>query len=134
MTFVLGTLLLFFVLCDVFNSAVPRAVNTRFSFAPVLVNKILWPLFSSLTTRISSEGLKAELLSFFAPLALLTLLISWICMLGTAFALFSLGLDTQYSPPANSVLDALYIQVLPFWQSDRRLTLHQGRKWRSSLC
>jgi hypothetical protein len=114
MMFLVGLLLMLLVLRDVFHSVVPRGMSTRFCFAPLLVHKILWPPFFSIASRVSSPTLKAEVLSLFAPCALLLLLIAWICLLAGAFGLMSLSLSSHYSPPVNSFLSAFYVSATSF--------------------
>ncbi len=109
MLFLLGIILMIFVLRDVFHSVVPRGMSMRFCFTPFLVRRVFWPPFFFIASRISSPTLKAEVLSLFAPSVLLLLLIVWICLLAAAFGLISLALASHYSPPVNSLASAFYV-------------------------
>ncbi len=107
----LGLTLILLVLRDVFYSVIPRRMSTRYCIAPILVSRILWRPFGVLASTISKPELRDEILGLFAPFALLALLIIWICLLTAGFGLISLGLSSHYSPPVNSLLDALYISA-----------------------
>ena len=111
MLFLLGATLMFLVLRDVFNSVVPRGMSTRFCLAPFLLHKIFWPPFLYLASKISSPVWKAEVLSLFAPFVVLILLIIWICLLATAFGFIALALGLHFSPPVNSLLNAIYVSA-----------------------
>src|SRR4029453_8154437 len=102
MLFLLGIILILLVLRDVFHSVVPRCMSTRFCIAPFLVQRIVWPPFLFVASRISSPLLKAEVLSLFVPCALLLLLLAWICLLAAAFGFIALALSSHYSPPVRS--------------------------------
>lgn len=111
MLFILGTLLLLVVLRDVFQSMIPRAMSTRLCLAPFLVHRFIWPSFSFVGSTISMPGLKADVLSLFAPVTLLGVLIIWICLFAAALALISLAFGSHFSPPVNSLSDAFYVSV-----------------------
>lgn len=111
MLFLLGVVLILLVLRDVFHSVVPRGMSTRFCIAPLLVHRIFCPPFFFIASRISSPVLKAEVLSLFAPCAMLLLLIVWILLLAAAFGFIALALSSHYSPPVNSLLSAFYVSA-----------------------
>jgi hypothetical protein len=107
----LGIVLILFVLRDVFYSAIPRRMSTRYCIAPFLLDRILWRPFGVIASAISKPELRDEVLGLFAPFALLVLLIVWICFLTAGFALISLGLSSHYSPPMNSLFESLYVSA-----------------------
>lgn len=106
-----GITLLVLVSRDILHSAIPRGMSTGLCLAPFLVHRVLWPPFSFLVRHISSSSVKAEVLSLFAPMALLVLLTCWILLFVLGFGLITLGLGSNYVPAVRSLLDACYISA-----------------------
>src|SRR5262249_20209094 len=69
MTVVLGLLLLFVTMRDVFQTViVPRGYSNNLLVAPLLVRHILWPIFSFLSSKIPGPKWKTQILAkFCAP-------------------------------------------------------------------
>lgn len=111
MLVLLGIIVLVFVLRDAFHSAVPRGMSTRFCLTPFLVHDLLWPPFSFIARKISCPVLTAEILSLFAPMTLLVLLVCWILLVVDGFALATLGLGNDYLPHVKSAVDAWYVSA-----------------------
>jgi len=86
-------------------------MSTRFCLTPFLVQDLLWPPFSFIARKISCPVLKAEILSLFAPLTLLVLLVCWILLVVFGFGLITLGLGGDYLPHVKSAHDACYISA-----------------------
>lgn len=108
---VLGIILLLFLVRDILHSAIPRGMSTRLCMTPFLVHRVLWPPFSFIASRISSPVYKAEVLSLFAPLSLLAILLFWIFIVVVGFGLISLGIGSDYSPVIKSFVDACYVSA-----------------------
>ncbi len=128
--FMLGMTLMVLVLRDVFYSVIPRGMSTKFCIAPFLVHKIFWPPFIFIASKVASPAWKAEILSLFAPFFLLMLLIIWICLLATAFALISFPLALDYAPPLDSPLTAFYVSgasVLTLGASEFAAKTYEGK-------
>lgn len=114
MLLLLGVILIVLVVRDVFHSVVPRGMSSRFCLAPFFVHRVFWPLFCFLGARVPSAFLRTELLSLFAPFALLSLLMIWLALLVAAFGFITLALASHYAPPIDSLLSAVYVAAASF--------------------
>lgn len=106
----IGVTILVLVLRDVFQTVVvPLSMETPFRIAPFLVRNILWPLFRFAASRIKSPVWRAEILGLFGPFVFLILLVVWIGLLMTGFALVTFTLANQFSPHLDSLASAFYV-------------------------
>ena len=106
----LGIVLLFLVLRDVFQTVVvPRGTVTGFHIATPLVRSVLWPPFRYLTSKVKSPVWKAELLGWFGPFVILLLLTVWMSLLILAFSMLFYSVATEYSPALDSFISAIYV-------------------------
>jgi len=110
MFLIFGIALLVLVLRDIFQTVVvPRGKIAGYRIAPLLVHNLVWPPFRYAASKIGSAAWRAEVLGLFAPFVLVMLLTIWICLLIAAFGLIAFALDSNFSPPLDSLLTALYV-------------------------
>jgi hypothetical protein len=105
-----GALLILAVLNDVFQSViVPRAVGKRFRISFVIFRGLWysWPKIGWLVYGADAEQ-REDFLAFFAPLALVLLLLAWTSCAVLGYAIIAWGWRDGFSPPLHSFGEALY--------------------------
>ncbi|HUY76342.1 MAG TPA: ion channel [Ktedonobacterales bacterium] len=92
-----AVLLIVVVLWDAFETVVlPRRVSRRFRLARIYT-RATWGAWSSLTKRVPSLTRREAVLAIYGPIALLALLVLWVSLLISAYALLLWGLGSPLS-------------------------------------
>jgi len=96
-----GVALVALVLWDVFETIVlPRRVSRRFRLARLFYLST-WAVWTLIARRLSG-GRRESYLSYFGPLSLLLLLMSWAIALIAGYALIQRGVETRLQAPAGT--------------------------------
>jgi hypothetical protein len=104
----LGAGIIFVVCFDVFHTVImPRATLRRARLGPVLIGRLMWPLYRRFVRTLPADW-RTGWLEIFAPAAFVTLLTVWLASLiaGFAFVIFALG--DYMNPPVDKLSDAAY--------------------------
>lgn len=108
MILLLGCALIAMVCFDVFQTViVPRLTLRKFRIAPILVGRILWPLYRWITKGLPDRW-RIGCLEVFAPLAFIFLLATWLLSMIGGFALIIYSLGDYVRPPVREFSQALY--------------------------
>lgn len=103
----IGIILL--VLFDVFQSIiVPRCTPRTLRIAPLLVGRLMWPNFRKLALQCQNKHVRDFLLGSFGSLAFLALIVTWLSMLITGYAMLLLSVRNQINPQISDLHSALY--------------------------
>jgi hypothetical protein len=108
---VVGVLLVLLTLSDLFQSVVVPRRTTGARLAPVLL-PISWSIYHWVTLRVVRLGKREEALGSFAPLAVMLLLVTWVCGLVLGYGLVLHALAGQISPQPHDLGTALYFSAL----------------------
>ncbi len=114
---ILGIILILVVLQDGFETIVlPRRVIRRYRFARLFYMST-WKPWSALAKKIKSTDRREYMLSFFGPLSLLMLLVSWggMMIFGFALAQWGLGSHVQAVDRSVSFTTDLYFSGVTFF-------------------
>jgi voltage-gated potassium channel Kch len=100
---IVGIILLFLILQDGFETIIlPRRIVRRFRFARFFYRSTWWA-WSGIAHKIHSDRRREFYLSYYGPLSLLLLLITWAAVLIVAFALFQFALGSALTAPDKVV-------------------------------
>ena len=104
---VVGVALVLWMLNDVFQSVVvPRPTPGRRPTS--ILGRLLWPRWRGLALRKLAPDDRERLLSQFAPLFLVLLLVVWIFGLMVGYGLVLSALHSQLRPEPSDILSAIY--------------------------
>jgi len=105
---VLGIVVVFYILNDVFQSVVvPRSTPARFRLTRWVVRPG-WRAWRGIALRTNSAGERERMLGIFAPLVVVILLVLWLTGLVLGFALIFFGLRHQLHPIVQDFPTAVY--------------------------
>jgi Ion channel len=125
MSFVIGLAslaLIALLLVDAFETAVlPRRVTHRFRFVR-LFYMTNWLFWRAVAVRVPAGRWREAFLSFFGPLSLLALLVSWVVGLVFGFALLHWSLGTGIRSPESVPSFSTYF----YWSGGTFFTLGPG--------
>ncbi|HLZ71729.1 MAG TPA: potassium channel family protein [Dehalococcoidia bacterium] len=111
-----GVALVAIVLWDVFETIVlPRRVSRRFRLTRLFYLSI-WAVWTLIARRLRG-GRRESFLSYFGPLSLLLLLVSWAIALIVGYALLQRGVETQLVAPkgTSGLIAYLYFSGTTFF-------------------
>lgn len=98
------------LLFDIFQSVlVPRYTPASLRIAPLLVSRIGWPLFKSISRFIRNEVTLDIFLGAFAPVAFILVFVLWLTALTCSFGLIIYGLGNEFRPAINDLGTACYV-------------------------
>jgi hypothetical protein len=107
-----GVILIFTILFDSFETIVlPRKVSRRFFRLSSLFYASTWVLWSSIARKMHPGNRREFYLSYYGPLSLLLMLVTWAAALILAFALFQWGLSSPLNVPAKDVTFGTYLYL-----------------------
>jgi hypothetical protein len=103
-----GIIIIALVCFDIFQSIlVPRVNSRRLRIAPLLIGKILWPIYRIIVNKLPAHW-RASCYRAFAPLAFVSLITVWLSLLICGFACLFLTVGHHIKPPITKLTDALY--------------------------
>jgi len=103
-----GALIVAFLCFDIFHTIiVPRLALRHVRISRLLIAYILWPSYRRLVA-VLPESWRTGFLEVFAPLAFVSLLVTWLCGLIAGFALVIFSLGSYTRPPISSLAEAAY--------------------------
>ena len=104
-----GFLIVVILLFDVFQAVlVPRYTPSSLRLAPILISRMAWPLFRSVSKFIHSETLLDLFLGAFAPLVFVVMFSLALVTLGLGYGLIIHGMGAQFHPVITDMGTALY--------------------------
>ncbi len=104
-----GVVVVALVLHDVFQGVVvPRWSSRRWRLTPLLLESS-WALWRRLASRREQGDEREDFLGMYAPMALMTSLLSWVLMLMFGYALCFWALRDQIHPPLKSFGESFYM-------------------------
>ena len=105
----IGVTVVFLVLHDVFQGVVvPRWSSRRFRITPRLL-EAFWNAWRRLAERREHGDAREDLLGMFAPLALMTSLLSWVVLLIFGYSICFWALREQTHPHLRSLGESFYM-------------------------
>lgn len=106
---IVGITLVLLVLFDVFKTViVPRVTSRKFRIAPFLLGAIMWPLYKKAALSFSSKRISTSLLETFAPLSFVVLMMIWLFLMISGFALILFSLRVEITPHIKHFNEAIY--------------------------
>lgn len=112
-----GLLIVLVILWDAFEAVVlPRRVTRRLRLIR-LVGLVIWRLWTALARRLPAGNRRETYLSYYGPLLLILILVTWAGGLVVGFALVQWGLGSRLSAPEGTVSFAtdLYMSGTTFF-------------------
>jgi hypothetical protein len=105
----LGIYFIFIVLNDVFQTVVvPSLGYTRFRLLPLVVGRVMWPIWRQISHKITDPKAHKDFLAIFAPLSVVSILIVWITFLLIGYALVLFSIRDGTAPPLVDLQSAFY--------------------------
>jgi Ion channel len=106
---IIGVILVLLVLFDVFKTViVPRITSRTLRIAPFLLGIIMWPLYKKAALSFSSKHVSISLLETFAPLSFVVLMMVWLSLMISGFALILFSLRGEVTPHIQHFSEAIY--------------------------
>jgi Ion channel len=105
----LGMYFIFIVLNDVFQTVVvPSLGYTRFRLLPLVVGRVMWPIWRNFSHKIKNPQAHKDFLAIFAPLSVVSILVVWITFLLLGYALVLFSIRDGTTPPLVDLQSAFY--------------------------
>src|SRR5277367_6015465 len=106
---ILGVFIVAIVLYDVFHTCVvPRISPINFRIAPFMARRVLWPFFLWMSNLPFLRKWRDDILGIYAPVAFVSLLLTWLFILIFGFGLILWGMRADLRPAIASFPDAFY--------------------------
>ncbi len=103
---IIGLILVLSVTADMVNTLVTTSTGTGRYWLTNILYRRTWRVLRFVSFRLPSEALKEGLLSFFAPVSVLLLLLAWVAQQVVGFGLIWWGVEGVAG--AESLFDAVY--------------------------
>ncbi len=106
---IVGITLVLLVLFDVFKTViVPRITSRKFRIAPFLLGALMWPLYKRLALSFTAKKFSLSLLETFAPLSFVILMMVWLVLMVSGFALILFSMRNEVTPHIKHFSEAIY--------------------------
>lgn len=100
---IIGFIILFIILLDAFESVVlPRRVSRRLRLARIFY-RVTWSVWSVIARKIHSQDRQEYFLSYYGPLSLILLLMTWAVGLVVSFAFIQWAFGSALNAPEKTV-------------------------------
>ena len=109
--FIIGIALIVYTLCDGFSFILMTRKTTNRSAFSMWIERIYWRIIRSLLRRIKSPKIRDRIFTAYAPMVVLTLLVTWAMSLIYGFALLSWSFGEQLNGTSSEPTFAEYFYL-----------------------